>query len=70
MKYLAAKVEVKERGIKTLTKDIISGTDEDTDDEMLTFLVVNNPNYGIIEKQGMLRQMGLIRHITSHTSPA
>ncbi len=52
VKYLAAKVEVKERGLTTLTKEIISGTDEDTDDEMLAFLVVSNPNHGIIEKQG------------------
>ena len=52
MKYLAKKVLVLERGIKTLTKTIISGTDEDTDDESLTFLIVSGPKHGIIEKQG------------------
>lgn len=52
VKYLAKKVEVLERGIKTLTKDIISGTDEDTDDESLTFLIVSGPLHGAIEKQG------------------
>lgn len=54
MKYLASKVDVLERGIKILTKEIISGTDEDTDDESLTFLIVSGPNHGIIEKQGTL----------------
>ena len=52
VKYLAKKVNVFERGIKTLTKDILSGTDEDTDDEMLAFLVVSGPNQGVIQKQG------------------
>ena len=52
VKYLAKKVEVLERGIKILTKEIISGTDEDTDDESLTFLIVSGPLHGAIEKQG------------------
>ena len=53
VKYLAKKVKVLERGVKTLTKEIISGTDEDTDDESLTFLIVSGPLHGVIEKQGM-----------------
>ena len=53
MKYLAKKVQVLERGVKTLTKEIIRGTDEDTDDESLTFLIVSGPLHGVIEKQGM-----------------
>ena len=54
VKYLAAKVDVLERGVKVLTKEIISGTDEDTDDESLTFLIVSGPAHGVIEKQGKL----------------
>ena len=53
VKYLAEKVQVLERGVKILTKEIISGTDEDTDDENLTFLIVSGPSRGVIEKQGI-----------------
>ena len=54
VKYLAAKVNVLERGVKVLTKEILSGTDEDTDDESLTFLIVSGPAHGVIERQGEL----------------
>ena len=43
-----------ERGIVTITRDVISGTDEDTSDEKLIFLIVNGPQYGVVEKAGTM----------------
>lgn len=49
---LHAHLIVSEGGEAVITKSILAARDEDTDDELLTFLVVKQPRHGILRLRG------------------
>uniref|UniRef100_A0A8D0FFR7 FRAS1 related extracellular matrix 2 n=1 Tax=Strix occidentalis caurina TaxID=311401 RepID=A0A8D0FFR7_STROC len=50
---LGSYLDVLENGVAEITANVIQGTDEDTDDLMLTFIVEDPPQHGNILVQGM-----------------
>ena len=52
IKLLRESISLKEKQVVNIDANLVQLSDEDTDDEQLTFLVSGPPKFGLLEKQG------------------
>lgn len=52
IKLLRESISLREKQVVNIDANLVQLSDEDTDDEQLTFLVSEPPKFGLLEKQG------------------
>ena len=52
IKLLRESISLKEKQVVNIDANLVQLSDEDTDDEKLTFFVSGPPKFGLLEKQG------------------